>query len=331
MLKRPTENVVAPAGTSELRAALEGALGRPVVGLERRPCPYRSSFGLEELDVKLDGGDRRELVFKDLGWHSLNGDGRRAKPRFLHDPRREAEVYRRILALAGLGTATCYGTVLDPERGRYWLFLQQVPGEVLTHVGDGAAWEAAARWLAGLHARFPDSPRLRAVARGARVRRIGVRELRVWPRRARAFRPDDAALARVLDSYPRVIDRLRELPASLIHGEFFAANVLVTDSGPCPVDWESAAVGPSLFDLAALVAGSWPEPRRTALALAYRDALPPVPGWPPPPERFLDLLDCCRLHLAVQRLGWSPDWSPPPEQAHDWRGEALHLAERLGL
>lgn len=331
MLRRSTDQVIAPAGTPELRAALEAALGRPVIGLERRPCPYRSSFGLDELDVELDGGDRLALVFKDLGWHSLNGDGRRAKPRFLHNPRREAEVYRRILAAAGLGTATCYGTVLDPERGRYWLFLRRVPGAVLTQVGDEAAWAAAARWLAGFHAHFPDSPRLRAVARLARVRTIGERSLRLWPRRVRAFRPDDAALGRVLDAYPPVLDRLRELPVSLIHDEFFAANVLVADSGVCPVDWETAALGPSLFDLAALTAGSWPEPRRTALALAYRDALPPTPAWPPPPERFLMLLDCCRLHLAVQRLGWSPHWTPPPEQAHDWRREALHLAERLGL
>ena len=31
----------------------------------------------------------------------------------------------------------------------------------------------------------------------------------------------------------------------------------------------------------------------------------------------------CRLHLALQWLGWSPDWRPPPEHAHDWLGEAL--------
>jgi hypothetical protein len=33
----------------------------------------------------------------------------------------------------------------------------------------------------------------------------------------------------------------------------------------------------------------------------------------------------------VQWLGWSPDWSPPAEHAHDWLGEALHLADKLGL
>ena len=38
-----------------------------------------------------------------------------------------------------------------------------------------------------------------------------------------------------------------------------------------------------------------------------------------------------RLHLAVQWLGWEPRWEPPAEHRHDWLGEALALAERLGV
>jgi hypothetical protein len=30
-------------------------------------------------------------------------------------------------------------------------------------------------------------------------------------------------------------------------------------------------------------------------------------------------------------LGWASRWSPPPEHAQDWLGEALGLAEKLGL
>jgi hypothetical protein len=92
-----------------------------------------------------------------------------------------------------------------------------------------------------------------------------------------------------------------------------------------------AAVGPGLVDLAALVAGGWSAQERTALAMAYfeestlRDA-----GWSGEAQ-FLSALDYCRLHLAVQWLGWSPAWSPPPEHAHDWLREALGLAEKLEL
>jgi thiamine kinase-like enzyme len=100
----------------------------------------------------------------------------------------------------------------------------------------------------------------------------------------------------------------------------------------CPVDWEMAAVGPGLIDLAALTAGGgWAAEEKTALAMAYHAALAPREGWPPEPDAFLAALDCCSLHLAVQWLGWSPRWAPPPEQAQDWLEEALGLAEKLGL
>jgi hypothetical protein len=45
----------------------------------------------------------------------------------------------------------------------------------------------------------------------------------------------------------------------------------------------------------------------------------------------LTALDYCRLHLAVQWLGWAPEWSPPPEHTQDWLGEALGLARKLEL
>jgi len=33
----------------------------------------------------------------------------------------------------------------------------------------------------------------------------------------------------------------------------------------------------------------------------------------------------------MQWLGWSADWSPPAEHAHDWLGEAIAMAEQLGV
>jgi len=50
-----------------------------------------------------------------------------------------------------------------------------------------------------------------------------------------------------------------------------------------------------------------------------------------PPAAVPEALDYCRLHLAVQWLGWAEHWAPPPDQARDWLGEALAAAGRLGL
>ena len=67
--------------TAELRAALERALGdrtgsaaSPITGLERRPCAYRTSFALEELDVALADGSALRLMFKDLSRACLDED-----------------------------------------------------------------------------------------------------------------------------------------------------------------------------------------------------------------------------------------------------------------
>ena len=127
-------------------------------------------------------------------------------------------------------------------------------------------------------------------------------------------------------------ERVVALPVTFLHGEFYASNVLVQEEGLArvPVDWEMAAVGPGLIDLAASPPAGGPPDERKALAFAYPPRWCPA-RWPPAPDAFRAALDYCRLHLAVQWLGWSTGWSPPPEQAQDWLGEALFLAEKLGL
>lgn len=331
------------ASTSELRAHLERALGRHfgsprrIVGLDRRPSPYRTSFALEELAVELEDGSRLELMFKDLAEAALDAEARQAKPPFLVDPLREIEVYRRLLATTGLPTATCYGAAVSPEDARYWLFLEKVPGVELYQVGERGTWEEAARWLAVMHDRL----RPERVAPGAtdRLVRYDADFFLRWPRRALSFAalepPKRRWLASIAGRYERVVERLLALPATVIHGEFYASNVLVSGARGalrvCPVDWEVAAVGPALIDVAALTAGRWSEADRRAIALAYHRSLPERPGPIAAQDAFLEALEVCRLHLAMQWLGWAPNWTPPAEHAHDWLGEALRLGECLGL
>jgi aminoglycoside phosphotransferase (APT) family kinase protein len=151
--------------------------------------------------------------------------------------------------------------------------------------------------------------------------------------------PERRAWNRLTRSYHRLVERLASLPTTFLHGEFYPSNILVGDSGSdparvCPVDWETAALGPALLDLAAYVSGSWTEAERASLIAAYRDALPgpEVATAGTSSERdFLETLDGCRLHVAVRWLGWSAGWSPPAAHVHDWFAEALSLGERLKL
>jgi aminoglycoside phosphotransferase (APT) family kinase protein len=143
-------------------------------------------------------------------------------------------------------------------------------------------------------------------------------------------------IKRLAERYDQVVERLLALPRTLIHGEFYASNVLVDgreeQARVCPVDWEMAALGPGLVDLAALTAGGWTAEEKAALSMAYFEEFEELmehDGHLLDAEEFLIALEYCRLHLAVQWLGWAPEWSPPPEHAQDWLSEALSLAEKL--
>jgi aminoglycoside phosphotransferase len=334
--------VIPPSASSATDADLEravtsllaeGANGR-VEELTRRPSPYRSSFPLEEVEVRLKGGTSLRLMFKDLSPSAL-ADTARSKPTFLHQPLREIETYRRILEPAALGPPRCYGAVVEPGLDRYWLFLEKVPGVELYQVGAFRLWKAVASWLADLHARFARAEDL-AVEVPLLVHDSGFYAM--WPERAagllgEAGRDEDRRRIQAIGRrYEEVIERLLSLPRTLIHGEFYASNVLVDERTDrprvAPIDWELAAIGPGLMDLAALTTG-WEGRQVRELVRAYREGAPGNPAVQQ--EGFRLDLACCRLHLAMQWLGWSAAWAPPPAHRRDWMAEARRAAEELEL
>lgn len=324
--ERPTDADLGGA----LQAALEAAGRPPAREFRRRRSEYRTSFPLEQLEVELEDGANVRLAWKRLEWSGLDERGRLAKPRFLHDPRREAAVYASLLEPAALGAPRFYGSLVDPDRGRCWLFVEWVEGRELYQVGERWLWEEAARWLARMHAELGEEVERHAEA--GRLLDHDATYYRRWMRRAREFaRAADRhgsrarAVDRLSECHGAVVEALLALPKTVIHGEFYASNVLVdADSTPprvAAVDWELAASGPGLTDLAALVSGSWAAADRAAIAAAYGAAGGSLEG-----------LDFARLQLAIQWLGWAPAaWNPPADQRHDWLAEAISLSEGLGL
>ncbi|HXS48147.1 MAG TPA: hypothetical protein VN756_11890 [Solirubrobacterales bacterium] len=314
-----------------LQAALSKAGRAPAREFRRRPSEYRTSFPLEELEVELEDDTIVRLALKRLAWGGLDEQARLAKPRFLHDPRREAAVYASVLEPAALGTPRCYGSVVDPGRDRYWLFVEWVEGRELYQVGERPLWEAAARWLAGMHAALAGEVERHAAA--GRLLDHDATFYRRWMQRAREFSRatgQPASHARAVDRlgehHDVVVEALLELPKTVLHGEFYASNVLVGEESArprvAPVDWELAATGPGLTDLAALLSGAWPAEDRAAIASAYASAS----------GASLEGLDFARLQLSIQWLGWAPAaWTPPESQRHDWLAEAVALSEGLGL
>jgi hypothetical protein len=334
-----------PPATDELREELARALGErrgapvSITALERRPCAYRTSFALEELDLRLADGASLRLMMKDLSRAALHEQARAAKPALLYEPLREIFVYRDVLEGAGLGTAEYFGAAIDPARNRWWLFIENVDGEALWQIGEFGVWEEAARWLARMHAQCAGK-----AATAGPLLRYDRELLGVWAQRAARFAEDPggpwsaAERRRIRDlagRYEAVVDQLTALAPTFLHGEFYPSNVLVQrDSGLriCPIDWEIAAIGPGLLDLAALSVGKWTTTERARLAAAYRAVGTGAETAAHLSDtEFARALDFARLHLAVQWLGWEPRWEPPAEHRHDWLAEALALSEDLGV
>ena len=310
----------------ELMRALDEVLhyhnGEPgkIVRLKSTLCDDWTSFNLVDLEIDLEDGTVLRLLLKDLGLKNLHETARQIKPGFLYNPLREIKTYEKILAPNCFGTAHYYGAVVRSDENRFWLFLEKMSGLRICAVNDFCAWLEAARWLARLHARFMGEGD--SLKRSVPLLQHDDAFYRLWLERAMMFH--SVAITRSVReslkcNYDRAIERLIELPSTVIHGEFFASNILVQQTRASwqirPVDWEMAAVGPGLIDLAALSSGAWSESSRTEMAAAYHDSLVSegTPGFAL--DDLLLALDDCRLYLAIQWLGWAPDWSPPPESA----------------
>src|SRR5262249_32650994 len=120
------------------RALVAAGLGEiEVVG--RRRSQYTTSFPIEELEVELMGPGRSKIVCKRLDWDQLDATAQLAKPRFLHDPEREACVYERLLPRGPAGPARFLGAAM--EAGRSWLFVEWIEGRNLFQIGERELWE----------------------------------------------------------------------------------------------------------------------------------------------------------------------------------------------
>jgi hypothetical protein len=310
--------------TGILLELLAGAFqGREIASLSTRPYPYATSFAITVIRVGLREGGSCELILKDFARARMLTNARQSRPTFLDDPRREIDTYRRILAPEGIGPRFVTAAV-DPEADRYWLVCEKAPGVELWQVGELERWRTVFRWTASFHETFRGRDD-EVLGRNPGLLRHDHNWFTSWAERARralqaSTDPRAPRLRHLLQGHGDLAESLAALPTTFVHGELYPSNVIVGASGEVdvwPVDWEMAAVGPAMLDVAALVSGWDPDPGRL-LPEGSRE----LPG-------LLDELRRCQLHLALQWLGWSSCWQAPNAQRHDWLGEATALAEML--
>jgi len=121
-------------------------------------------------------------------------------------------------------------------------------------------------------------------------------------------------LGQIIRQAEHVVERLRAAPFTLLHGDFWAGNIVRDDEGDMVVlDWQLAGLGPGVLDLVVLVKTSEWEPPPWAAA---ESAVPPE--LPLPPAKLVS-----RYRREIARLlGWrwsDAEWSELWDHALLWR------------
>jgi aminoglycoside phosphotransferase (APT) family kinase protein len=294
-----------------------------LAGVELSFPSSTSSYTTVDVNAWLEDGRRLRLFLKDFGYSRLPKDdpeGRRA---------RELYVYRELLANTGIGTAEYYGSLGDERDGRAWLLLEFVEGATLRSCAfDG--WAAAAAWLGRLQSLFAAwTDRLQGASFLIRHdddyflgrAEDAQRDMEAFSGTAKRRIRD------LLSGYEELIPVMTSEPRTLVHGNYRPNNVLIDASVEpwrvCPVDWEVAAIGSTLYDLA-LLADGYAGSRLEKLLDAY-DGEARAVVLLHDRASTLRRLDCFCLHRVVKSLGRAVEKGFREEDITDLldHGEAL--------
>ena len=119
---------------------------------------------------------------------------------------------------------------------------------------------------------------------------------------------DREIVSRGLECYENRLDWFTTLPCTVIHGQFFGKNVMLRQRNPehriAVIDWETAAIGPGVFDLVSLSAGNWTKEQRLALWRAYFEQYQADAGCRLDWETFCQNLGGVSLYHALGWLAW---------------------------
>ena len=234
----------------------------------------------------------------------------------------EAQVYDQLLAAWQDDVPHLHGAFLDDTTQTFGLALDHIEGATpLQQLPDPKArLMAAARWIARFH-RWSETATVAPF-----LRRYDTEFYRVWMQRAGHF------TRRLHERYPWLPDLCercqRRLPAllplaTIIHGEYHANNILVTNGRNVPTDWESAALAAGEIDLASLTWG-WDDELAGLCEQQYCLA-----RWPDgEPDDYGLRLIAARVFLQLRRFGSGDGRREPEETIRDLE-KLRPLAERL--
>jgi hypothetical protein len=278
--------------------------GPVVTGIERRRSAYIGSYNSYLVTVHLSTGERFRLFLKD---YSIS---QKSKDEPDHRRARELKIYRDLLSQAELGPPEYYASVWDNAAGRFWIFLEFIDGVIIKEQ-DVEYGSLAAEWLGQMQGFFVQHPEI-LNAGDFLIRQDGdffrSKALLALGNVGQLSTPSASKLARIVSRYEQVIEILETQPTTLVHGGYIPWHILLdfkrTPTRVCAVDWEMAARGPTLYDLAYFTDGMELESRDRLLDTYRRTAdqhRVPVSS----KAQMTHTLDCLRLHRIFDWLSRS--------------------------
>jgi aminoglycoside phosphotransferase (APT) family kinase protein len=269
--------------------------------IERNRFPYIGSYDCDLVTVRLSTGEQFRLFLKDYRISQKSKD----EPELRRQ--RELRVYRDLLRGTDLGTPEYYGSVWDDSEGRFWILLEFVDGVVIKdhNVEHGIL---AADWLGRMQGLFAQRSEMLSacdflIRQDADFFRSKA-QLAQWNVDQNSS-PSARRLSKIVDGYEQIIKVLETQPLTLVHGGYIPWHILLDfnckPTRVCAVDWESAAFGPTLYDLAYFTYGMEPRPRHRLLDAYRRAAI--QSGVPVPAETQMQyIVNCLRLHRIFDWL-----------------------------
>jgi len=294
-----------------LERALKRSRGRPVriVQLDRAACQHESTFHGEHLFARLENGESLRVFLKDLSPQHQIEQARKVRRSDVPASNQELRVYQTILSGLQLGTPELYASRWDSERGIHWMFLEDTGSSRLRDCRNFVRWVPAAQWAARFHAATRSLPASQTnflpSYDAAHFRRCATRIQKIL---TNLESKDRALIEHAYNHFERRIDWLNGLSRSVIHGQFFGKNIMLRPKTHkhhiAVIDWETAAVGPSSFDLVSVSSGRWTAREREFMWRAYFDQYQAETrlrlNW----DSFRLELREMELYQALEWLGW---------------------------
>ncbi len=287
----------------------------PIIRIHTQLSDYSSSFASHIISVQVAENREHTIFLKDFSdyrsyWH------RRPIQKLQDRRKRELHVYWEVLEEAGLGTAKYYGSLWDESQKRFWLFLEFIDGKPIKESGF-EQWLAAVRWLGRLYdysiqnAQFLEGCTF--LARHDHHFFQGTADAAHLA--VSRFSPGLAdRLAPILSGYIPLVQAMVSQPPVLVHGSYRREHILLDRRTQpprlCPVDWEAAALGASLFDLAYLADG-FTSPQLEEIIEVYRDQASEYGISIPTKDEVVYLMNCYCLHRYMNWLSsaWDDEFS----------------------